>query len=548
MESLKNTLAQLQKLYQTFTPSQRGTLALVTLMVPLIFYFVVMRGEAGGTTPVLYGRRFNVEEMNVAQTALFDANLTDFDTRSGQLLVPSVDLDRYNSALLSSTGLTAFGGSVQSEEEKALGNLSAFTSNKQFSVAMGSAKEKELAKLIESYDGIDVATVKWAPSVGRSWRQTGPAGTASVSVRPRAGVHLNREQIDGIRLMVANSLPGITAQHVSVLDLATLRNYSSDNDNDPASDKLLRLKNEHERTIHQELLSALSYIPDVNVSVTVDLSEIKRQTRREQTVDSKQTVAIQQSVKTRQQQFQKRQVRQEPGVVPNASSLSVGGEQSPDSSSTLTEEDTETLTVPRFEILNEEIFGATPTATRVSVTIPEDYPRTLLLRRNPDLAQTPTSEDFLQQMGVVKLEVENQVKQLIATRINVDLIENPNPSSISVQTVIPQEPVTPEFNVPLTDKLIDWITNWGGAVMLVVLALWALRSLNKSMPALPDVEMEAATLQAALRPHVEEEAEEKHHSSFVLPEAGEREDFQTVVKENPEMTAAVISNWIRNTR
>ncbi|MEZ6046928.1 MAG: hypothetical protein R3C11_15375 [Planctomycetaceae bacterium] len=95
MEPLKNTFSQLQKLYHSFTPSQRGTLAVVTLLVPLIFYFVVIRGNSGSSTPALYGRRFNVEEMSVAQAALFDANLNEFETK-GDRFVPSAELERYN--------------------------------------------------------------------------------------------------------------------------------------------------------------------------------------------------------------------------------------------------------------------------------------------------------------------------------------------------------------------------------------------------------------------------------------------------------------------
>ncbi|MCA9039394.1 MAG: hypothetical protein KDA65_03500 [Planctomycetaceae bacterium] len=548
MESLKNTLAQLQKLYQSFSPSQRGTLAVVTLLVPLVFYFVVIRGDSGSMTPALYGRRLNMEEMNVAQTALFDANLNEFDTRSGQLLVPASELDRYNSTLLSSAGLTAYAGSLPSEEEKALKDLPAFASNSQFNVAMSSAKEKQIARLIETYEGIDMAMVKWAPSNNRGWRHSGPAGTASVSVRPRAGYQLTRQQISGIRQMVANSLPGILAQHVSVMDLSTLNHYGAEDENDPTSDRLLRLTREHERSTAEDLMMALRHIPNVNVSVSVDLSEIKRQVRREQTVDPKQVVALQQSTNTKQQQFQKRQPRQEPGVIPNQSSLSAESDQAPASSSTLTEENTETITVPRFEILDEEVFGAMPKATRVAVTIPEDYPRSLLLRRSPDQAENQTSDEFQQQLATVKEEIETQVKQLIATHLNLDLTQDPNPSAISVQTVIPQEPDIPEISIPITDKLFDWTTEWGGAILLVLLSLWALRSLNKSMPKLPDVEVEAASLQAALQP-AEVEEDEKHHSSaFALPEASEREDLQTVVKENPEVTAAVISNWIRNSR
>ncbi|MAT15750.1 MAG: hypothetical protein CMJ46_10840 [Planctomyces sp.] len=548
MESFKNTLAQLQKLYQSFTPSQRGTLAVVTLLVPLIFYFAVMRGESSSMTPVLYGRRMNLEEMSAAQTALFDANLTEFEARSGQLLVPSAEIDRYNSILLSSTGLSVAGGSLQSEQEKALGNLPAFVSNKQFDVAMVSALEKQLSRLIEVSDGIEAASVKWAPTPNRGWRHQGATGTASVSVRPRPGYRLSQQQVVGIRTMVAGSIPGIDPKNVSVTDLTTMTTYRADDENDATSDRLLRLTQEHERSAAEDLYNALSYIPDVLVSVTVDLSEIKRQTRREQIVDNKQTVAIQQSTSTRQQQFQKRQPRQEPGVVPNAGAMSVEADQGPASSSTLSEENTDTLTVPRFEIRDEELFGAMPTATRVSVNIPEDYPRTLLMRRSPDLNEANDPQAFQTQLMAVKTEVENQVKQIVATRINVDLAENPNPKSISVQTVIPQEPDIPDISVPITDKLFDWATEWGGAVMLVVLSLWALRSLNKSMPKLPDVQVEAANLQAALQPVQEEIEHNKRHSSFVLPESNEREDLQIVVKENPEMTAAVISNWIRSAR
>ncbi|MEZ6046927.1 MAG: hypothetical protein R3C11_15370 [Planctomycetaceae bacterium] len=371
-------------------------------------------------------------------------------------------------------------------------------------------------------------------------------GTASVVVKPRPGAFLTRETVNAIRQMVSAAIPDMRPQYVSVTDISQSKTYGGEEE-DSVSDKLLRLTREHERTTAIDLSQALSFIPDVNVLVTVELSEIQRQSRREQIVDPKQTVALQSSTQTRQQQFQKQRARQEPGVVPNASPLSVEEEQGPESSSSLTEENSETLTVPRYEIIDQELFGAMPEATRVSVTIPESYPRSLLLQQNPQIVEADDPNGFQQALLTVKTEVETKVKQIVATRINVDLTQNPNPTSISVQTVVPQEPEMPTLAIPMTDKLFDWGTEWGGAVMMVILALWALRSLNRSMPKLPDVEVEAATLQAALKPEVEEE-DVKHQPSFIMPESGEREALLSVVKENPEMTAAVISNWIRNAR
>jgi len=44
----------------------------------------------------------------------------------------------------------------------------------------------------------------------------------------------------------------------------------------------------------------------------------------------------------------------------------------------------------------------------------------------------------------------------------------------------------------------------------------------------------------------EEEEEEENQDVFTFEEGNERENIQSVIKDNPEMTAAIISNWIRN--
>jgi flagellar biosynthesis/type III secretory pathway M-ring protein FliF/YscJ len=96
------------------------------------------------------------------------------------------------------------------------------------------------------------------------------------------------------------------------------------------------------------------------------------------------------------------------------------------------------------------------------------------------------------------------------------------------------------------DRIAQWLQEWGGAVALALFAAWVLRTLRKmgtasgSASAEPESDpfdapqLKLRTAAALEAPHEDQPREPTR-----------RDLIQTVVKDNPEMTAAVIGRWLQ---
>ena len=87
------------------------------------------------------------------------------------------------------------------------------------------------------------------------------------------------------------------------------------------------------------------------------------------------------------------------------------------------------------------------------------------------------------------------------------------------------------------------LTQWGGPGGLALFALWALWMLNRSMKRMPEGSATATGKQstgkaAALAATPEDEEDQ------IPKEPTKRDKLQTLVKDNPEMAAAVLSRWL----
>jgi len=189
----------------------------VQVFVGAGFFFVLLAGVIlyaskpkmellfSGLTPQEYGPI--VQELEAA-------GIQKEFTEKGDVLVPDKDKAKARMVLASKNKLpvTAHKG-VDS-----LSGTSAFTTKTQMDAMLKSATEGELANSIQTLEGVQSALVHINfGKDGAFADQTTPA-TAVVNITEKAGANLGREQGTAIARLVQNSVNGLKAENVSVIN------------------------------------------------------------------------------------------------------------------------------------------------------------------------------------------------------------------------------------------------------------------------------------------------------------------------------------------
>lgn len=538
MEVLRRTFGQFLGLYRSMTPSQRGTLIAVPAMMLVAFFLLMFNSRSSSYVPLSWGKVFSREELMLAEQSLIDAGLDDFHSKGQRLMVPAADAERYNAVLLESGSLPTDWGS---ELEKQLESNGLFGSERQTRERKDIALAKLLRRVIRAVPVIEDANVIWARSQGpRRWPHRKQTVTATVNVRPKRHQELSSQIVHSLRVAVAGMVSDLSPADVTVFDQSTGISHTADQEDDPFNGKLLKRIRDFER-LHQEKIIAhlSSYIPGVVVSVHVELENLQRSTESNRTF--KQEFVVESLVHTQDRTFNQTPTQSEPGVLPNLprNLQTSGGVQKTQKS---TDSKEELRNVPaELMISQKEYIAAMPKAVQVSVAIPKSYYQAIALQRQQETATSAdaaadTEGDQPVELSAAEItQIEADVKATVATLIPAASPEE----AIFVSSYTPIPPKVEQIEQAFADQASDAMSQWGGAIGLAIFALWALRMLSKNMPKLPtdDDETPALTLQPA--PDEDDEDEEP-----VTREATQRDELQTVVRDNPEMAASVLNKWI----
>jgi len=212
--------------------------------------------------------------------------------------VPSHDVARARMALaqqglpgVSGTGYEIF------DADNGLG-LTSFMQN----VNSRRALEGELSRSILQIEGVDGARVHIVMPERESFSRTAPTPTASVIIRMKGGMPLERSQARGIRHLVASAVPNLKATAVTILDTAgqvILAEGSEGNSPDGSDGMQGSLEGRLSKTV-EDLLAARLGHGNVRVRVSAEL-EMKRQVSRSERFDPKgQVVRSTQTVEEKQ--------------------------------------------------------------------------------------------------------------------------------------------------------------------------------------------------------------------------------------------------------
>ncbi len=537
MDIFQRMMRQFFELYRSMTPSQRGTLIAVPLLVIGGFAALLWQQQKGNETALSFGKVYSTEEVIAAEEALMKANLTEFRRVGGRIMVPANQVDRYNAALLEFDAMPADLGSQMLKQLESMGPLSTDKQRAEMKEAM---LLQEMRRMLRAVPDIEDARVVIANSGRRqTWSQKSRV-TATVQVTPRGGRDLSQKLIHGLRSAVASMVPDLQPGDVTVFDRIHGVSYTGDAADDPFDSKLMQRVREFTQEYERKIGNDLSYIPNVIVTAHVDVENVKSSVTKSQTVDKGKIVPIFESETKLSDNQQQQMPRGEAGVRGNRG----GRVQEPASTSQnrmrqQTESETNTLNGVSFEVTEKALIAAMPKAVQVSVSIPRDYYRDVAAQRKAAGEQEAGKLDIAQIEQEVMTDVRKSVAQLVPASSQT--------AAVVVKSIDRLQGPTQDPQVPWMERLTQWTREWGGAVALALFAVWALRTLRKMGAAAggavaSDGEPDPFDAQQLkLRSAAAMEAPREDQAR----EPTRRDLIQTVVKDNPEMTATVIGKWLQ---
>lgn len=516
-------------------PSQRGTLIAVPLLVLAGLGALMYTQRSGSETALSFGRIFSAEERIAAEQALIQANLPNFRGVGGRIMVPAKEVDRYNAALVQFGAMpTDLGSQMLSK----LDSMGPFTTDKQRQELKEAMLLQEMRRMLRAVPDIEDARVVVANAARRgTWSQKSRV-TATVEVKPRGGRELPQTLVHALQTAVASMVPDLKPSDVTIFDRAHGVSYTGDAADDPFDSKLLQRVREFTQHYERKIQSDLDYIPNVGVTVQVDVENVKSSVIKSQIVDPKKVAPLAMTEKINSDNLQQRTPRGEAGVkAMRPSKLQDEAASTPDRTRQQNESETNTVNGVSFEVSEKALIAAMPKAVQVSVSIPRDYYRDVAAKRKAGEEQDAAKTDVAAIEKEVLADVQKSVEKLIPAGSPKE--------AIVVKSIDLIETTVVEPKIPWMELVLHWGREWAGTAGLAMFAAWVLWTLRKMAPAVAAVDASPETdpfedsrrkLQAAVQADAEQERPR---------EPTRRDLIQTIVKDNPEMTASVIGKWLQ---
>ncbi len=536
MESIRRVAQQFLELYRSMSPSQRATLVIIPLLVLGGLALVMFSGTSQSYVALCWGKTFTTEELINAEQTLIEAGLTDFYREGQRIMVPAKEADRYNAALVADGSLPS--NSI-SEWEKQFEKANSFTSRRQLEELKEIALRNEMRRVLRAVPDIEDATVIWARTEDRSPFRRQPRVTATVTVRPKSGRQLSVTLIESLRNAVANMIPDLRPEDVTIFDQSTGIAHTAPREGDPFDSRLLTKIKQFEQAEYEKISHALSTIDNVLVTVSVDVDNLQKHVERSRTVEK--PVEVRSSTERRDAQVTRPATGAEVGVNSNVPrNLNLTTQSGP--TETRTETKTESVSVPSAITDTEKVYlAAMPKAVRVTVSIPDDYYRAIAQKEG--LTEGTTDQEKAAYKKALE-EIEQRELARVESIVRTLLPADTPPNAVTVRTYVRLPDKTPEPQTPWYVPVVQFLTNYGSALGVGLLALWALWLLNKSLSRVP-AEAAAPSPEAVLARMAEREQQQEEQQPAQPAAVSKRELLQSTVRDNPEVAAAVLSKWIR---
>ncbi|WP_281560365.1 flagellar basal-body MS-ring/collar protein FliF [Thalassomonas sp. RHCl1] len=201
--------------WRTLSGDNRAVLQIALLAGVIAATIVIILWTANENYVPLYGKQELYDQASILELLEQEETLYRLDQNSGQILVPEQHLAQIRMSLAARGVKMNLPSGMDGLDGKTGLGISQFMESMRYRHAL----EGELARSIITMDAIRSARVHLAlPKrtlfIGRNEEKP----TASVMLDLQAGRHLEQGQVEAIVNLVANSLPGMKPEGVSVVD------------------------------------------------------------------------------------------------------------------------------------------------------------------------------------------------------------------------------------------------------------------------------------------------------------------------------------------
>ncbi len=215
---------------------------------------------------LLYADKLTADEITSAERQLQSMGET-YEMRGEDIFVRPKDQTRLIMALSTrNAGPTK----MHITFEKLLKDKSSFDSAQVTRTNYNYALGNELALMIQSWTKVTDARVMISPATRQRLNKRS-LPKASVQVSLASGVRMDKSMVESLAGLVVGAVPGLEAQHVTVVDLVAGRSYSVDDPEEQFGGNLFELQRQQEKELKAKIEALLSYIPGVLAQVRLKL-------------------------------------------------------------------------------------------------------------------------------------------------------------------------------------------------------------------------------------------------------------------------------------
>lgn len=316
MEFLRKLFVQTQSHLKGLTASQRLAIGSCAGLIVLALLWLVNWSGSQTMVPLL-DQPMSADEIAPIRQRLEAMQITH-KVQNGVLLVPADQEYQVRAQLAQAQALPrdiSLGFTRLIEK-----NMSPWQDLTEKDWLRGVALGNELARTLQCFEGIEDARVFLDRTVKRTIGQPPVVPTASVFVKPAAGVQLTRDRVFAMANMVSAAVGGLDVTKVRVADMTTGRSYAVPSLEDTLAFSDLEDRQKKE-TYFANKIRDLFDIPGLLVAVHAALDEESTQVIKEE--HGKPVMVADES---ESETMARGQQADEPGVNPNTSvAISSGG-------------------------------------------------------------------------------------------------------------------------------------------------------------------------------------------------------------------------------
>jgi flagellar biosynthesis/type III secretory pathway M-ring protein FliF/YscJ len=541
MDFVKAQLARIQQQLEGLSASQRMlTVALLAIMVGTLLWWAKYAGEPE-MEPVL-NQSMAAEEITAIKNQL-DRRGIRAVVSGDKVLVPA---DRKFEALAELGESRALPVDTRTGFDEIISKMSPWDLPSKTERMWNEAKQRTLAQIIRRFRGVENATVLIDSPDRRSFTNpTEPSATVSITMR--RGEKISPKQVLAAASTVSGAVAGLKQSRVTVVvDGMPFPVADKDSDQFAGGSDILEQRRASEKMYEEKIRQQLAFIPQVLVSVTVDLN-LKTTHEQKHTVDVKNTLqAPTETTETTEETKSAQLPTGEPGVLPNVG-LSVNNTGSGDSGTSSQSEKTSFMVHPSTTDTITKIPAGDATVTAATVRVPRSWFVNVYKARNPN-AKDPDDASLAAVIDPELQRIRNDVKKCTGLKGDED---------VAVETymdVSPMYAMAVEENAsPVTVSVRGHAKEIAIGALAVMSLFMVMMMVRKSVPApvvvAPPEPVEPQKLDAG-----EELAGEVGEGDPLL-DAMELDDdaiktqqmldqVSKMVKDNPDAAATLVKRWL----